>query len=202
MKRTKIQYMIVIEIVLALCLGLFVLLNGTGLVPLIYGCGFGVDCAGNVYLGRIRSIDVFQQNQKIRAIPAPTNRGYDFRISTDDVMVLYSGAYLCKLDLDGNYILPWVPMENKPLDSVQEKNVCLKKDGTRYEKSATGRITVWEATDSGRTVIYREPLYQFLLRSLAYLAFLAFFIHTPVLILLFDEKHSSNRNCFAIRSRA
>lgn len=173
-------YILSIAPVLIFCLTFII----SGNITLKYS-GFGVDSAGNFYIGKdgIKGkggiINIYSNDKYIGSIDPPTSRAYLFTVSNDDTILLSTGAYVYKMDLYGNLLSKEEDMNSHLYTKLQFQRKFICGDGNEYIiKSLLGRTVIY----SENRIIFKMPLLDYAIKIIYFLCFPVHFIMLAVII--------------------
>ena len=181
--RTSKICFFIIWLVLAFCL---VLMN-TGRVSITYS-GFGVDSAGVLYVGKEGVIEKYDGNKMIGEISPQTSRGYAFTVKEDDTILLSTADMVYKLDLSGKVLDEWEDEGTSTFNDLQFIRKFIAKDGRQYAmKLHFGRTIIC----SGKDVIYKMPMLDYIVRILWYSCFVGAFVLAIALFIQWLKDHNN-----------
>lgn len=141
--------------------------------------GFAVDADSNIYIGTGSDIKVFDTNESLSGSITPyTSRGYKFTI-VDNSIIMSVGEYLYETDLSGNLISQ---KENNHDGSVIfNSRRYTASDGTKYVmRNHLFRTYIYRLDGPEITVVYKMPLFDYVIKLLCILSFLCLAVLVPV----------------------
>ena len=117
-------------------------------------CGYGVDSAGNLYIGRLHQVEVYQKGVRVNTLEIPVSRGWCMTVSNDEIIVANMSSIFV-LDLAGNVVREEEDRHGKIFYSIKDTKQVLGADGSQYSLSDIGGII--QITENGKT-IYQSPI--------------------------------------------
>lgn len=164
---------------------LFLLAKITGKITISY-VGFAIDHNNNIYLGKDSTIEVLDYDGKVlRSISPYTSRGYKFTITPDNQIKISTGDYLYLTDLSGNLISK-KDISNYTDDDLLRENryEFISSDGVHYKmKNHFLRPCIYRIDATKKTIIYKMPIFDYIVKLIMIACFLSFMIIIPVVIL-------------------
>ena len=144
--------------------------------------GFAVDSTGKMYLGKDSAIEVYEGDTFLYSISPKTLRGYCFTIQPNDTILLSTSTSVYVLDIKGSVISQEEDVGTKVFNSLQQNMKTFNSiDGHTYQlKSPWGRTQI-VCIDNGN-IIYRMPIYDYIVRILVIFYMISMFICIPIII--------------------
>ena len=187
MKIPKILIAYIITVWPIIMIFLFTIV--TGKICVSYH-GFALDDNANIYLGKGSNIEVLNhKGEVLRNISSYTSRGYKFTIAADNTIRISTGDYLYKTDLLGNLI-------NKKVisDYTEDELVGINghefttPDGTVYVmKNFILRTYIYRLEETKNIVIYKMPVFDYIIKLLAFICFISIIIVVPICIIKYRK---------------
>lgn len=148
-------------------------------------CGFGVDSAGNVYIGATYTfkedakINVYSAGELTHSIDVPPSRSYYFTVQSDDTILIAANGYAYVLDLTGAELSRKSDSSTTVYNELQWKQEVETKNGEIYH---CRNIAGWRSivAENGE-VVWKMPLSEYFPRLLnVFSVSLIFFLITLV----------------------
>lgn len=156
--------------------------------------GFAVDSEDNLYIGFANGeIKKIKDNQVVKTYWVGTNRGYDFTI-VDDVIVVWTNEKPSFMDLDGEKIS--VPdLDNKRYHELRpDKNRVENSSGVLYEQKFNwGRTRIVKYSDDKEDIVYEMSVDDYIVR-LGCRVFYPIGLSTIVLFIIYNFRIKVKRN--------
>ena len=131
--------------------------------------GFGVDSAGNLYVGRKNQIEVYRDGKQTAAVASPSGRGWNMGISADDHILVTSGGEIYTLQLDGTAIEKESDLNCNVNLALDKQRLITGNGGVQYRLR---HEWIWPTILKNGKVIYMAPVVDMLAR----MVFILFFI--------------------------
>ena len=135
-------------------------------VPLLlFGCislsfrGYGVDSAGNLYVGRDHKINVYDNGELVNTIQRFTDRSYAFTIMENDTILLSTSTTIYRMDLSGTTILEEYPDSNSEMfyELLRQKYAPKNTAADKYTAARIwGKLTIKQNGE----IIYQTPYWE------------------------------------------
>ena len=159
---------------------LFLLAKITGKINISYE-GFAIDHNNDIYLGKDSTIEVLDYDGKVLRSISP----YTFTITPDNQIKISTGDYLYLTDLSGNLI------SKKDISSYTDDDLLrenryefIASDGVHYiMKNHFLRPCIYRIDETQKTIIYKMPIFDYIVKLIMIACFLSFIIIIPIVIL-------------------
>lgn len=205
LKRTKFFLaMTIIWCLLGFLNGMITFIStASGDICLEYN-GFGVDDNRNLYLGYKNHIIVLDENgERIKALRTQTEHITDFLIVDNEYIYEYSyRRYFAVMDLDGQLISKSLYGEagyQELSNGDRPLSTHTSESGTVYESfKKLGRFEVYRVANESYELIYRMPLYDYVIKLCGILFFIGGFVIIPIFLLCYytDPKAPKTKSLF------
>ena len=157
-------------LVLLICIPLWL----CGYISLSF-CGYGVDSAGRLYIGKDHEIEVIDNGEVVGTIQRFTDRGYAFAVLEDDTILISTSTTVYKLDVSGTVILEEWPDGNSRTfhELMQNKFNSITVSENEYSAARTCGSVVIERNGE---VIYKSTWWENLARNMLLISMPLFFV--------------------------
>ncbi|MBQ3010082.1 MAG: hypothetical protein IJD81_02700 [Oscillospiraceae bacterium] len=136
----------------------------------IYQYGFGLDNAGNLYIGSTYDIFVYNSSgEKINQFPAVYIK-YLMTVYNEKIFIKGTEHYIV-LDLQGN-ILDEIRIDSKEAKAIPEiyRYKFYSNDGSRYElKNILFRAKIYQLDNNAKEIVWKLPITQFVPKVIYYI---------------------------------
>lgn len=174
-KEEILEYSEAVRILLLVCVFLFAYLGSMDFH------GFGVDNAGNLYVGRKNQIEVYADKEQVDAIQSPAGRGWNMGISDDDHILVTGGGMVFTMQLDGTVIKEEKDINSKVSLTLDKQRVIIGNDGNQYRLR---HKWIWPTITQNGKIIYMAPVVDMLGR----ISFMLYFpLFLPDLIIEIEK---------------
>lgn len=166
--------------------------------------GFGVDDKGNLYLGYERHIVVLNENgERINEFRTQTEYITDFLIVDNEYIYEYSNKrYFAIMDLNGKLISKSLYGEEgyrAPPNGDWPLSTHTNESGTAYESfKKLGRFEVYRVENGSYELIYRMPLYDYVIKLCGIVFPVGMFVVIPIFLYCYytDPKAPKTKSLF------
>jgi len=118
--------------------------------------GFGVDATGQVYVGRLYKIEVYQHGQKISELEIPHYRNWSFCIQPDSSVLLTDGSTIYTLKEDGSAQEQQKDTDGRLYRRLRQQKMIIGNDGNAYTIESPFLRTA--IVNEEKEILYQVPL--------------------------------------------
>lgn len=171
-----------------------ILASSAGLIPEGQVQGFAVDSSGNLYIGRMNRIYVYQDGILLREIRPPTSRSYCFYIENDQLILACASDGLGGVfDLEGRELSYGELSYNEVRTIAKQKSITV--NGHLYKISDNFGISPYRITRDG-VEIHRMSNMDYLFHGLPYIVIhlILWFIIVCLILIKVSDYQAAKQN--------
>lgn len=149
--------------------------------------GYDVDADGNLYIGRLHQIEVYNDGNLLHIIEIPKYRNWSFSLNNDSI-ILSNITSIYEMNTSGKIVSERPEVTNKLYSQMLKRKEVIGPDGTVFKRIAPFGWTQIMADD---ICVYRIPFQDyFLMLTLDFLVPI-FFVLSAVFLLYHKKKNKT-----------